>query len=110
MKELKALSGLLDKTQLWLWSSYQRLISLNSHLFIRTLTLLASLAFFTAQGAEQGDIILSANAIMMNLLLLTSFGLDSFAHAAEALTGDAVGQGDGQQECEDSGCESVSSW
>lgn len=76
------------------WQDYQRLLQANAHLFVRTLVLLASMAFFTAQGAAQGGAILAANAILMNFLLLTSFGLDGIAHAAEALVGDAVGQRD----------------
>ncbi len=81
-------------SQLTYWPDYRRLLMVNRHLFVRTLVLLASFAFFTAQGSKQGDIVLAANTLIMNLLLLTSFGLDGFAHAAEALTGDAVGKRD----------------
>ncbi|MFA7553179.1 MAG: MATE family efflux transporter [Spongiibacteraceae bacterium] len=89
---LKRLPGQLDYQQLWQWRDYQQLILINRHLFIRTLILLTSLAFFTSQGAKQGEVILAANVIIMNLLMFTSFGLDGFAHAAEALVGDAVGK------------------
>ena len=74
-------------------ADYQSLLAVNRHLFIRTLTLLASLAFFTAQGANQGTVVLAANSLIMQLLMLTSYGLDGFAHAAEALTGKAKGEG-----------------
>jgi MATE family multidrug resistance protein len=86
--------GVLDKQRLWRWQEYQHLLMVNRHLFVRTLLLLASLAFFTSQGAKQGTAILAANAILMNLVMLTSFGLDGFAHAAEALIGKAVGNKD----------------
>ena len=92
IQQLKTTPGSLQRRQLWLAQSYNRLLHINSHLFIRTLALLASFAFFTAQGAQQGDVMLSANAILINLLLLTSFGLDSLAQTAETLTGDAMGQ------------------
>jgi len=49
-------------------------------------------AFITAQGARQGELILAANAILMNLQYLLAFALDGFAHAAEALVGKAVGE------------------
>ncbi len=87
----------VSRAQLLHWPDYRQLLVVNRHLFIRTLVLLASFAFFTAQGSKQGDIVLAANTIIMNLLLLTSFGLDGFAHAAEALTGDAVGKRDPHQ-------------
>lgn len=92
-RQLTSTPGQLDRSRLRRWRDYQELLTVNRHLFIRTLALLASFAFFTAQGARQGDIMLAANTIIMNLLLLTAFGLDGFAHAAEALIGDAVGKG-----------------
>jgi MATE family multidrug resistance protein len=49
-------------------------------------------AFVTAQGARFGGVILAANAVLMNLQMLTAFVLDSFAHSAEALVGKAVGE------------------
>jgi len=70
---------------------FWELLRVNRHLFVRTATLLFAFAFFTAQGARQGDTILAANAILLQLLMLTAYGLDGFAHAAEALTGKAIG-------------------
>lgn len=82
----------------WLWlqlrrlRDYQALIQVNRYLFVRTVTLLLTFAFFTAQGAQQGTAILSANAVLLNFLLLISNALDGFAHATEALIGQTVGQ------------------
>lgn len=67
------------------------MLRINGHLFLRTILLLFAFAFFTAQGARLGEIVVSANAILMNLLMLTAFALDGFALAAEALTGQAIG-------------------
>lgn len=91
-QHLASTQGHLNKRQLWQWRNYKELIIINQALFIRTLALLGSMAFFTAQGAQQGEAILAANAIMINLLLLTTYGLDGFANAAEALVGDAIGK------------------
>jgi MATE family multidrug resistance protein len=91
-RQLHGLPGSLDVHSLWRWRDYRELFIVNRHLFVRTLALLASFAFFTAQGAKQGDIVLAANVILINLLTLTAFGMDGFAHAAEALIGDAVGK------------------
>src|SRR5690554_5544812 len=41
---------------------YLALIQVNRYLMVRTITLLLALAFFTAQGAQQGEQILAANA------------------------------------------------
>lgn len=73
-------------------SAMRRLVQINSHIFIRTACLLATMAWFTHLGARQGDALLAANALLLNFLSFTSYGLDGFAHAAETLTGAAVGQ------------------
>jgi len=67
------------------------LFIVNSNLFIRTLFLTSAFFFFTAQGAQLGTIILAANAILINMLHMLAYGLDGFAHAAEALVGGAYG-------------------
>ena len=72
----------------------QALIALmraNGDIFIRTLCLMFSLAYFTAESARMGEVVLAANAILMHLLNIMAYGLDGFAHAAEALTGSAYG-------------------
>ncbi len=72
-------------------ADYLALIQVNRFLMVRTVTLLLVLAFFTAQGARQGEVILAANAVLLTFLLVISNGLDGFANAAEALVGQAVG-------------------
>jgi len=72
--------------------AYSAFFAVNSHLFIRTMALMFTFAFVTAQGARLGGVVLAANAVLMNLQMLTAFALDGFAHAAEALVGKAVGQ------------------
>jgi len=69
--------------------SMQDLIKVNIDLFIRTLALLLALAFFTRQGATQGDATLAANAVLMQLIMLTSYMLDGFAQAVEGQFGAA---------------------
>ncbi|CAA0104746.1 DNA damage-inducible protein F [Zhongshania aliphaticivorans] len=67
----------------------KQLLTTNFHLFIRTAALLSSLAFFTAQSAALGQNQLAANAILLQLMMISAYGLDGFAHAAEALVGEA---------------------
>lgn len=69
-------------------------LALKRNIFIRTLCIIFTFAFFTRQGAMQGELVLAANAILINFLLLTSLGLDGFANAAEAMVGKAIGAGE----------------
>ena len=72
--------------------AYSALLRVNRYLFVRTITLLFTFAFFTAQGTRQGTDILSANAVLLNFLMLISNALDGFAHATEALSGRTLGR------------------
>jgi len=63
-------------------------------LFVRTLCLLFAFAFFHSQGAQLGDTTLAANAVLLQFVLLASYGLDGFAHATEALVGQCLGAND----------------
>ena len=51
-------------------------------------------AYFVSTGAKHGDVILAANAILLNFFFIFSYGLDGFAHASEALVGNAIGKKD----------------
>lgn len=73
-------------------ADYLRILQVNRFIMVRTIALLLVLAFFTAQGARQGDIILAANAVLITFLLVISNALDGFANAAEALIGEAIGK------------------
>lgn len=83
------ITGLLNDTV-----GYRRLLSVNGALFIRTLCLLFAFAFFHAQGASLGDTTLAANAVLLQFVLLASYGLDGFAHATESLVGQRIGAAD----------------
>lgn len=71
---------------------YSQILRTNGALFVRTALLLFAFAFFTAQSAELGTTVLAANTILLNLMLFTAHSLDAFAHAAEALIGEAAGR------------------
>ncbi len=89
---LKQTGGHWSAPQLLELREYAAFFAVNANLFVRTIALIFAIAFVTAQGARMGEVVLAANAIMMNFQNLTSFGLDGFAHAAEALVGRAVGE------------------
>lgn len=75
-------------------TGWRRLASMNTDLFLRTATLYAVLTFVTAYGARLGPEILAANAILMQLMLLASYGQDGYAHAAESMVAREVGRRD----------------
>jgi len=74
--------------------NYNRLLTINSHLLLRSAALMFVFAFITAQGARLGDAVLAANAVLMNFLYFHAYAQDGIAHAAEALIGKASGDRD----------------
>ncbi|MBR8459596.1 MATE family efflux transporter [Burkholderia dolosa] len=72
-------------------AALERLIVLNRDIFLRTLCLLGAFGWFAHLGAKQGDATLAANALLLNFQTFMAYGLDGFAHAAEALVGAAAG-------------------
>ncbi|MGZ5091896.1 MAG: MATE family efflux transporter, partial [Burkholderiales bacterium] len=81
-------SRLLDRDKLI------RMLSINTDLVLRTLCVVSVLGFFMAKSAQLGDVTLAANQILHQFLIFTSFALDGFAHAAEAILGEAAGRRD----------------
>ncbi len=81
-------SRLLDRVQLL------RMVSINGDIVLRTFCVVSVLAIFMAKSAELGDLPLAANQVLHNFLMFTSFGLDGFANAAEAILGEAAGRRD----------------
>lgn len=72
-------------------ADYRQLFTVNRYIFVRTLCLLFTISFFYARSAQQDEITLSANAILMTLLMVFSYAQDGFANAAEVLSGRAIG-------------------
>lgn len=84
----------LNRSVLGSWADYGRLFDVNRYIMTRTILLLLAIAFFTAQGARQGETILAANAVLLTFLLVISNALDGFANGAEALAGETLGRQD----------------
>ncbi|SIT44837.1 DNA-damage-inducible protein F [Paraburkholderia ribeironis] len=84
----------LNRAALFDTAALKRLVVLNRDIFVRTLCLLSSFGWFAHLGARQGDAALAANALLLNFQTFMAYGLDGFAHAAEALVGAAIGARD----------------
>lgn len=94
IKQLRLHPGELWRSRVFDQHKIHKMLAINKDIFIRNLCLMFTLGFFTAQGARFGDTVLAANAILFNMQTFMAYGLDGFAHAAEALVGKAVGARD----------------
>ena len=70
------------------------MITTNADIMIRTVLLLAGFAWFIDRSARHGDVVLAANHILLQIVTLSAFFLDGYAHATETLVGRALGRGD----------------
>ena len=69
----------------------RRMLGINRDIMIRTISVLCAFSWFTAKSAEEGDVALAANAILINITHTAAYFLDGFAFAAETLAGQAIG-------------------
>jgi MATE family multidrug resistance protein len=95
-RELAGLGGAWTRAAIWRAAAFRRLLAVNRDIMLRSLSLEAAFLSFTALASRQGEVILAANAVLLNFQLFAAFGLDGFAHAAEAMVGRHVGAGDRQ--------------
>ncbi|MFN7026698.1 MAG: MATE family efflux transporter, partial [Pseudorhizobium sp.] len=72
-------------------SKLRQLFQLNADILIRSLVLNGAFAVMTRIGSSFGAVTLAANAVLMNVFMLSAFFLDGLAGAAEQLAGRAVG-------------------
>ena len=92
LRRLRHLSGV------WSWRAvrrrraFVRLLAVNRDILL-SLCLEAAFLTFTALSSREGEVILAANAVLLNFLTFAAFGLDGFAHAAEAMVGRHAGAG-----------------
>lgn len=78
--------------RLWDLDPLRNFFDVNRDIFIRTLCLIFTFSFFTAQSASSGELVLAANSILLQLWMIVSYGTDGFAFAAESLVGRYIGQ------------------
>lgn len=69
----------------------RRFFTINADIFLRTLTVIVVMSFFTSKSAAHSDEILAINTILLQYFLVFSFFIDGFAYAAEALVGKYIG-------------------
>ena len=94
LREARGFGGAWPWRSAWAREALAATMRLNRDIFLRTLLLITASSMLTALGARFGDMVLAANGILMLFQAFMSYGLDGFAHAAEALVGAAVGKRD----------------
>ena len=66
----------------------------NGDIMIRSLCLTGAFFYFQILNSSLGDLTLAANVVLLHFMSVMAYGLDGFAHTAEALTGAAYGARD----------------
>ena len=89
-KPVLAHSGMLAKLA-FNGEKLKSMMFLNTDIMVRSFCLFAAFAFFTRQSAQQSDILLAANEILMHFFMIAGYFLDGFAVAAEQFVGRAIG-------------------
>lgn len=88
---LRRMSVRVSASRVFARQALLRTLGMNGDVMIRTLCLVFAFSWFTAQGARAGDVVVAANAILMNLFEVAAYLIDGFAYASEALVGQSVG-------------------
>jgi multidrug resistance protein, MATE family len=91
---VRDLGGHIDWRAMRGWDHWRPLLLVNRDIFLRTLALEGVFFSLSLLGARIGDATVAANALLLNGLMVTAFGLDGLANAVEALCGHAIGAGD----------------
>lgn len=73
-------------------ASMIKMLNMNGDLFLRTLFLLTVFGLFTAKGTSMGELILAANAILLQIQFIMAYILGGFANASSILVGRAIGE------------------
>ncbi len=81
-----------DRKRMLNMDSLKLFISVNADIFIRTICLVFTFAFFTAASSALDSLTLAANQILLQYIALMSYGVDGFAFAAESLVGKYLGR------------------
>ena len=87
-KQMQALAGKLFEP-----SALKDAFTLNSEILIRTLALISTFAMFTNLSAVLGTVVLTTNAVLMQVVSLAAYLIDGLAFATESLAGVFRGKG-----------------
>ena len=72
----------------------RRLLTVNGDIMLRSLVMQIAFVSMVSLGSRQGEVVLAANTVLVNMLHLSAYALDGFAFAASTLVGRHIGAGD----------------
>jgi MATE family multidrug resistance protein len=78
-------------------SALKETLTLNRDIFIRTLAFLSTFSVFTNLSSAMGTVVLTDNALLLQVITLTVYLVDGLAYATESLTGIFKGKGVNEQ-------------
>ena len=84
----------IDFGQILNLNKIKDIFNINLNIFIRTILLTFSFLWFTYLGTQIGEDYVAANAILINLVLLSAFILDAYAFSTEGIVGYSLGKKD----------------
>ncbi|CTQ50438.1 MATE family efflux transporter [Jannaschia donghaensis] len=83
-----------DRAQILNPARLRRMVAVNTDILIRSILLQATFVSFLLTGGVFGTATLAANQVLLQFVYITSYALDGFAFAVEALVGRFFGAGD----------------
>ena len=93
-RHTKRLKQYLNFSDIFQLSALKQFFNVNKDIFIRTMSLVFALSFFTAKSAKYGDTLLAVNTLLLQFFMIYAYIVDGFAFAGEALAGKYFGARD----------------
>ncbi len=87
LKNSKRLKQYLNLKEILQINALKKFFNVNKDIFIRTISLVFALSFFTAKSAKYGDTLLAVNTLLLQFFMIYAHVVDGFAFAGEALAG-----------------------
>ena len=90
-KKLDLPKIILYQTAIFNRTGFQKIMSVNTDLIIRTICLLVMTNMFVAKGTDFGTVTLAANALLFQMQYIISYMFDGLANASSVFAGKATG-------------------
>jgi len=94
LHKYRSFVAMFDRARILQLTAMKRFFAINADIFIRTICLVFTFAFFTSASAALSSMVLAANQILLQYLSLMSYAVDGFAFATESLVGRFIGAKD----------------
>lgn len=72
-------------------SEWKEFITVNAHIFVRTLCLIFVMSFFKTKAGNIDPVVGAANILLIEFITISAYGIDGFAFASESMCGKYFG-------------------